>query len=1221
MHLKSLTLKGFKSFASATTFQFEPGITAVVGPNGSGKSNVVDALAWVMGEQGAKSLRGGKMEDVIFAGSTGGAGKDGTAGRAPLGRAEVSLTIDNSDGALPIDYSEVTISRIMFRSGGSEYSINGAPARLLDVQELLSDSGIGREMHVIVGQGQLDTVLSAGPEERRGFIEEAAGVLKHRKRKEKALRKLDAMQVNLTRIQDLTVELRRQLKPLGRQAEVARRAAVIASDLRDARLRLLADDLVGLTATLEAEVADETALRASRAEVEAALDRASTRETELEQVAATEAPTLARAQETWYRLSSLRERFRGTGGLAAERVRHLAGEPADARSGRDPEALAAEAEQIRAEEREIQDAVGRDREVLAAAVCARAQAEEALAAEQRRISAAARAAADRREGLARLAGQVAAAASRVEAGRAELGRLTPALDEARERASRARSEFTALETQVAGLDAGEEDLDSDHEEAALRLVAADERVTALRSEEGEAERERATLIARKEALELGLATRDGAGSVLAATDRLSGVLGSVAAVLTVAAGYETAVAAALGSAADAVAVSDIGAAQAAIQLLKDDDAGRVRLVVGSAASSGEGPSGASAYAEVGPPDAPPGSRAALHLVTAPDALRPAVARLLSAVVVVEDLGAARGLVAAHPDLVAVTRDGDVLARDRAAGGSTAAPTLLEVRAAVDEADGRLIEARHRLERARFALQSTVEEQSLATRDVQGALDRLHESDARLAAVAEALGQLGSQARSARGEADRLDRGIAAAQEALDVDGRSLAALEERLRGAQGGSQGSEDTWGGADAAQDEERETEGAVARDALDGHARAGRQAEMEARLAVRTGEERVRALAGRADALARAAEQERESRARAVAARERRAREAAVAQEVASAAQAALAHLEHSLAGAALARETAERARAQRDAELAELRGRLRQLGTELERLTDSVHRDEVARAEQRLRIEALQQRALEDLGVEPDTLLAEYGPHLLVAPSPPAPDEEREVEPDPTPYVRVEQEKRQRSAERALALLGRVNPLALEEFSALEERHQFLAEQLEDLKATRRDLMDIIREVDERVEQVFTSAFEDTAREFEGVFARLFPGGEGRLVLTEPGDMLTTGIEVEARPPGKKIKRLSLLYGGERSLTAVALLVAIFRARPSPFYVLDEVEAALDDINLGRLISILEELREDSQLIVITHQKRTMEVADALYGVSMRGDGVTTVIGQRLREAESA
>src|SRR5512133_747074 len=314
LYLKSLTLRGFKSFASATTLNFEPGITCVVGPNGSGKSNVVDALAWVMGEQGAKTLRGGKMEDVIFA---------GTSGRAPLGRAEVTLTIDNTDGALPIDYTEVSITRRMYRSGESEYEINGDSCRLLDIQELLSDSGIGREMHVIVGQGQLDAVLHAKPEDRRAFIEEAAGVLKHRKRKEKALRKLEAMGANLTRLQDLTAELRRQLKPLGRQAEVARRAVVIQSDLRDARLRLLADDLVQLTSTLQAEVADETALRERRSAVEAALAAAQEAEARLEAETAAAAPPQARAMVPRPRRSTLRPRSRGTGELAAARLRLL----------------------------------------------------------------------------------------------------------------------------------------------------------------------------------------------------------------------------------------------------------------------------------------------------------------------------------------------------------------------------------------------------------------------------------------------------------------------------------------------------------------------------------------------------------------------------------------------------------------------------------------------------------------------------------------------------------------------------------------------------------------------------------------------------------------------------------------------------------------------------------------------------------------------------------
>jgi chromosome segregation protein len=1192
VHLKSLTLKGFKSFASATTFRFEPGITAVVGPNGSGKSNVVDAIAWVLGEQGAKSLRGGKMEDVIFA---------GTSGRPPLGRAEVSLTIDNTDGALPIDYAEVTISRIMFRNGGSEYSINGQACRLLDVQELLSDSGIGREMHVIVGQGQLDAVLSAGPEERRGFIEEAAGVLKHRKRKEKALRKLEAMQANLTRVQDLTVELRRQLTPLGKQAEVARRAAVIQSDLRDSRLRLLAADLVAMTATLEAEVADETALRQRRAEVEAALSTAQEREAEIEQTAAAETSTLNRAQETWYRLSSLRERFRGTGSLAAERVRHLAVEPEDGRTGRDPDELEAQAAEVRVEEEQIEAAVLRDRAALAAAVDEREQAEQALAAEDTRLSAALRAAADRREGLARLAGQAAARRSRVEAAESEVGRLTPALDGARERAARAQAEFTTLETQVAGLDAGEEDLDSVHEEAALRLAAAEDRVNELRSQERETERERSALVARKEALEMGLARKDGSGTLLAAGDRLRGVLGSVAALITVEQGYEPAIAAALGAAADAIVVADLGSAVDALRLLKNDEAGRAGMLVGTGA-------GGTPYDDARSAAAPAGTRWALDLVTAPGALRASLARLLAHAVVVDGLAEARSVVAGDPRLFAVTRDGDLLGVDRAAGGSISTPTLLEVQAAVDEAGSRLNAATHTLDRLRFALQGATEEQQIAARDVQTALDRLHESDARMAAVAEQLGQLGAQARAARGEAERLDRAIAAASEQLTDDRDALAELEERLTNAQV-------------APTDSEPDTAG---RDELADLTQARRAAEVEARLTVRTGEERVRALAGRAESLARAAQQERATRARLVARRERRAREAAVAREVALAVQAALAQLEHSLGLAAADRERAEQVRVERDAERATLRGRSRELATDLERLTDSVHRDEVARAEQRLRIEALQQKAFEDLGVEPETLVAEYGPDLLVPPSPRAigdvvdPDA---AEPEPKPFVRAEQEKRMRSAERALALLGRVNPLALEEFQALEERHRFLVEQLEDLKATRRDLLDIVREVDERVEQVFRAAFEDTAREFEVVFARLFPGGEGRLVLTEPGDMLTTGIEVEARPPGKKIKRLSLLSGGERSLTAVALLVAIFRARPSPFYVMDEVEAALDDINLGRLLVIMEELREASQLIVITHQKRTMEIADALYGVSMRGDGVTSVIGQRLREAEPA
>ncbi len=1181
MYLKSLTLKGFKSFASSTTLELEPGITCIVGPNGSGKSNVVDALAWVMGEQGAKSLRGGKMEDVIFA---------GTSGRPPLGRAEVLLTIDNTDGALPIEYAEVTISRTMFRSGGSEYAINGNPCRLLDVQELLSDSGIGREMHVIVGQGQLDTILHATPEDRRGFIEEAAGVLKHRKRKEKALRKLDSTEGNLTRLSDLLSEIRRQLKPLGRQAEVARRAQSVQADVRDARARLMAADLVAARSSLEQELADESVLLERRAEVEAALT--ATRETEaaLELALREDLPALARAQETWFGLSGLRERVRGTAGLAAERVRNAASQP-EIPAGRDPEELEAEAARVRAQEQEIDAEVAGNRSALEGAVSARQAAELAFAEEERRVAGLQRAAADRREGMARLHGQVNGLRSRAAAAEEEVGRLTQARADVVTRADRAQHDFTSLESRVASLDAGEEGLDSEHEAASALLSDIEDRLAKLREELTGAERERSSLSARKEALELGLNRKDGAGALLAASSPVNGLLGSVAALLNVRQGFEAAVAAALGSAADAVAVRDADAAVGAITQLKDDDLGRAGILLGGARGD-----------DSSWPGLPDGVVYAMDVVECPEDLRPALAGLLHKVVVVDDLSAARQLVRDAADLTAVTRDGDLLGAHFASGGSSSQPSLIEVQAAVDDATEQLATASHTLERLGFDVSTLEREREEARRRVDVALAKLHESDATLAAVAEELGQFSAQVRNARAEAARLDQAIEAAQAARDKDLEGLADLESRLAAAEESPEEEPDT-------SDRERLAEAS----------RTARGAEMEARLALRTTEERARAMHGRADSLVRAAREEREARAAAIARRDQLLLEGRVGEAVGRGAAVVLARLEESVALAAAERSRVEQGRAGREQELRGARERLRDLGRDLDELVSSVHRDEMARTQQRMRIEQLEERALDELGLDIETLVTDYGPDQLI----PFTGEvaEGQEAPDPVPFDREEQTKRLRTAERALAQLGRINPLALEEFSALEERHKFLTEQLEDLRGTRRDLLDIVREVDERVEQVFTEAYADVEAAFEEIFTRLFPGGQGRLVLTDPDDMLATGVEVEARPPGKKIKRLSLLSGGERSLVAVAFLVALFKARPSPFYILDEVEAALDETNLGRLLQIYEELRENSQLLVITHQKRTMEVGDALYGVTMRGDGVSTVISQRLREQESA
>jgi chromosome segregation protein len=1193
VYLKSLTLRGFKSFASSSTLRFEPGITCVVGPNGSGKSNIVDALSWVMGEQGVKSLRGGKMEDVVFAGTT---------SRAPLGRAEVTLTIDNSDGALPIEYAEVTISRLLFRSGQSEYALNGDHCRLLDIAELLSDSGLGREMHVIVGQGQLDEVLHAGPEARRALIEEAAGVLKHRKRKEKALRKLEAMQANLTRLVDLTTELGRRLKPLGRQAEIARKAAVIQADLRDARLRLHADDYVTLAAELDQERASEAAVTARRAQLDAELAAARGTEAELERAAREHAPRLARAQETWFALAALAERFRGIASLAAERHHHLSAAPEPDRPGRDPDQMDAEAAALRAEEDALTERLEACQQRLAAAMRARTESESALAEVERLLAARAREEAARAERLAKLRGQVGAARSRGTAAQEEITRLTAAVAQARDRAEQAEREHAPARELAADRDEGRSELAAAHQQATEALSQAADRVAALRTEEHRASGERAALRARKEALEESLSRgADASAALLGHPGRFGGVLGSFAAMLTVQEGAQQAIAAALGAAADAVAVAGLDEAAAILAALRSEGAGCAGLVIADPAVAG----GRSGLIDRG--SLPPGAELALDLVSAPPAAAGALRALLADVVVVGDLTQARNLARAEPRLLVVTRDGDLLGAHWARGGSAQAPSLIEVRAAADEAATGLAAAQDRSERAERELAGAVAAEQAARQVLAKALAAMQAADAAAAETSGRLGMLAGAARAAREEAQRLAAALDSAQRAHGAGLAQFEDLERRLAKAE--------------VEEDDAREALGAAGGTAEDTHllgqrCTAARTAEMEARLEVRTAEERLRAITGRADALATAAASERQARERASARLALRRRQATVARAVAQGARLAIDRIEESVEVAQVQRQEAEQATAGRAEALSVVRAKAAAVAAELDALVDRAHSAEILAAEHRMRLEQIAGRAAEEYGVDADALVAEYGPQVPVpGTDPDAPDAM------PVPYDRGQQERRAQVAERQLAQLGKVNPLALEEFSALQERHAFLGTQLEDLKKTRRDLLTVIKEVDDRVQQVFEAAYEDTAREFEDIFSRLFPGGQGRLVLTEPDDMLTTGIEVEARPPGKRVKRLSLLSGGERSLTAIAYLVAIFKARPSPFYVLDEVEAALDDTNLQRLLQIFEELRETSQLIVITHQKRTMEIADSLYGVSMRGDGVSAVVSQRLREREPA
>lgn len=1190
MYLKSLTLKGFKSFASSTTLRFEPGITCVVGPNGSGKSNVVDALTWVMGEQGAKTLRGGKMEDVIFA---------GTSSRAPLGRAEVTLTIDNSDNALPIEYSEVSITRRMFRDGAGEYEINGSSCRLMDVQELLSDSGIGREMHVIVGQGRLSQILESRPEDRRAFIEEAAGVLKHRKRKEKAVRKLESMSANLARLTDLTTELRRQLKPLGRQAEMARRAQTIQADLRDARLRLAADDLVARRAEFAGADNTETTLRREHEEAAERLAVATEALAAHEAAVATLSERTDAAQQAWFRLSALAERVSATIRIARERAQYLEAEPA-ASTGPDPDALEAEADEVAAREQEVLAELEEARFALEAARAELGERERAAADAERAHMAAVRAEADRREGLARLAGQVETVRARVESTDEGVARLTTAIEEAAARAEHAKAEFETVQGRVGELDQGEVGLDEQHDRSVTALRLADERVSELQTAERAAERQVASLRARIDALAVGLERKDGA-AWLTQNRGGAGLFGTIAKLVKVRAGYEVALAAVLGSAADAVAADDSGAARSAVRALKEADGGRAAIVLGDWPIAPQ-PQGVTL---------PDGAQWALDLIDTPDRLRGAMTAMLADVAVVEDLGAALDLVTARPALRAVTLEGDLVGPGWVTGGSDRKPSTLEIASEIDKAKADLAAAETQVAQLSAALAGALTEQSNRQDAAEQALAALNESDAAISAIYEQLGRLGQEARAAEEDWRRQ----LAQRDELEA-GRvqtvaELTELENRLAAAQEGQTVVEDA--------PEDRQFMQAAAEEA--------RAVEVEVRLAVRTAEERANAVRGRADSLRRAAAAEREARVRAQRARAAREHAAAVAEAVAESGRRVAEQLSGVVAAASQRRDGLAAERQERATAMAAAREEVGALNNRITALTDSLHRDEVAKAQAALRIEQLEEMVLEQFGMAADDLIAEYGPDVTLPPSELEMAEyeqakergEQVMAPAPMVFDRPTQERRAKRAERELAELGRVNPLALEEFAALEERYNFLATQLEDVKAARKDLMDVIADVDSRILQVFAEAYADVEREFEQVFATLFPGGEGRLLLTDPNDLLTTGVEVEARPPGKKVKRLSLLSGGEKSLTAVAMLVAIFRARPSPFYVMDEVEAALDDVNLRRLIGLFEQLRAQSQLIVITHQKPTMEIADALYGVTMQGDGITTVISQRMRGEE--
>lgn len=1243
MYVKELTIRGFKSFANMTTLRFEPGITAVVGPNGSGKSNIVDALAWVMGEQGVKTLRGTSMEDVIFA---------GTSSRPPLGRAQVSLTIDNSDGTLDIEYSEVTISRTIFRNGGSEYAINGSPVRLLDIQELLSDTGLGSHMHVVVGQGRLDSILRATPADNRAFIEEAAGILKHRRRKERALRKLQTTQENLDRLDDLLQEIQRQLGPLRRQARVSRRADSIQVILRDAKSRLYADDAVKIIQMRDSIRRDLAQIRSQLSARQQELTETKVEIERLEELASKSSPAIDAVNQTWHDMSQIEERLASLSALAQERERSWQSRIAPV-SGDEPDILRKRADELESQAEEEKTRVQDVRLQLDKETEKRAAAEKQLASLRQMIAQLRKSAQERdarvsriREMLARQEAQKQASADR----RADLISQKGSLEK-----QLAQEQKHAQELQLKH--DGPEELTRDElDNARQKAEEARNELDQARSGHRDIESKIISLQAKADALDDTLQARNTSGGLERHKDIET--LGRLSAYIRIDEGWEEAVSKALGPFASAVVIPQHDGIAPAMRIAHDEKIGRAVVVAPSDGGLRQARCSSPHKKGIRPacsvisinPHAPDPAVAA-HIVESLSVLLDDVAladSLDDAISVFDSaLGDDDGVSSLYSQIVAAS--GELVTPVGAVGGSSRSPSDLSLAARRDKALSQCEELRQQAEGYGAAISTAQQKYDVLRAQVEEARTKLTED---------------------RIHREQLDRDIDAAAQSMESIRHRILQIEEKISSVADEQEACDRTIGNlaseleAAAHADEtdmsaddmgQQETE-------LESQLSDAREREVAAQIAWNESDRKYQSLQRQAALLRDNAEQAAARRKHITEQNSRYSQKAHKAAQISHLAAEAARMLHTQLERVASRREELQSQVSSHDEALT----RLRNIRNSLEPQVDALSRKERDSDVQRERIAAqlgqITQKVLDDLGLTVDGLLRSYGPALPVPvlddagiPVPLAPDssdipggsaarsDPADDDPDgrdsaeapsgaafdpsdadyirshfkTVEYSRSEQEKRLAKAQRDLAALGKVNPLATEEYDALQTRHQYLSQQRSDVVSSRNDVMKLIRSLDATMIEVFREAFEDTARAFEKVFATLFPGGTGRLRLDDPEDLLSTGVIVEASPAGKRVKQLTLLSGGERSLTALALLFAIFTARPSPFYILDEVEAALDDINLTRLLNALNDLRMRSQLIIITHQQRTMSIADVLYGVTMRSDGVTAVVSQKLKQ----
>lgn len=1171
MFLKMLSARGFKSFADRTVFDFEPGITVIVGPNGSGKSNIVDALAWVLGTQAAKKVRGRAMSDVIFAGSP---------KRNKAAQARVEIVIDNSDGQLATsglgsaqsagEFGQIRIARVIHRDGETAYEINGEEVRALDIQELLSDSGLGRELHTIVGQGQLDEILQAKPEERRRYIEEAAGILKHRQRRERALRKLAQVDEHIEKLLTVIRELRRQLRPLERQAEAADKHRQLQAKLRDVRIRRAAQRLAELHVEREQLLADASSVADEQQQLDATLATArqvvATNEAALRQ----HEPALEAASSHVFQLNTLRERLKGTAELIDARRRHLTEAAEQKQTGRPPEELRAMAESLELDATKKDAELSAARAVLDDASAKRRQVEEEKRVHEQALAAQRAAAVERREQRARLISEQHAHTQGLANDERERAVQNDTLVGLQAEDNNLASRIAELATRAQALDEAEIALSNAIDAAEARVSACDTAQAGVSEELRDAQTAHANALARAEGLRLAATARD-LGAVALREQNHAAFRGTVAEHIRITAGFERAVAAILGPLADAVVVATRDDAIAAITWLRDTDGGAAVILTPDA------PQPAGGVIDVAAATPFAACLAATDTSPLAHGVVDTLSRIFASTFIVDNFPAAVALHAKHPGAEFVSVAGDVATHQGYRAGGTLDNASVVAAAAADDATAQAERLGEHITVLTAKRDRLTQEHAQAKAACDEAYATINASDADISAVAEQLAQLNARQQQLVTQRDLvLDR----IQE-LDVSHathmQALAAVTAALEA-------------------DEEPEME------VFDDHAdrftlalEQARDVEFNSRVAVERLTEQLRSVTERAELLRQEADEIAAALAQEQRRRELRRAGVATCQTLAVIAEAAQIACRDALERAERERVTAQQTLAACQAELAAARTAVEDADVARNTVRERRHEADLLRQDVERRIDYAQTQAKNDVGMDAAELAQDH--------------------PEALSYNRDTLSAAEDDLVRKVGLLGTVNPLALEEFSALEQRHTFLTTQLDDLRRSKRDLAEVVVAVDARICEVFEEAFNDVAKEFTETFTTVFPGGRGRLVLTDPSDMLATGVEIEARPAGKNVTRLSLLSGGERSLTVLAFVFAIFRARPSPFYVLDEVDAALDDVNLQRLLRVIRSFRGTAQVIMVTHQRRSMEIADLLYGITMGPDAVTRVVSERL------